>query len=122
MLRIGFNFFVLPDRNANDYGDQVRQTSIAAGEQYRDVPMFLYGEEELQPTVAFYLTNARGAIIPHRTEPADSNAVFIIDQDLFPELSYRKVGEVKARHGQVYYDLGNLAPPGSGTLSTLERQ
>ncbi|MDV7389851.1 hypothetical protein RZS08_00800, partial [Arthrospira platensis SPKY1] len=28
VFRIGFNWFVLPDRNAHDYGDECRQTSI----------------------------------------------------------------------------------------------
>ena len=106
LMRVGFNWFVLPDRLAEDWGTLCRQSTIEAGEQFRDRPMYIYGDTELQYTNAFYLTNARGQIVTRTREVFDSTAVYIIHPGTYPYLPYQKVGEFKYRHGMGVLDLG----------------
>ena len=107
-FRVGFNWFVLPDRNDNDFGDLCRQTSIAAAEKFKDREMALYKQTLMQPTNSFYLTNERGAIIPRKSDNFDKDVLYIIDPHAYRELEYRKIGEFKVRHGKLTYDVGIL--------------
>lgn len=105
LMRVGFNWLVLPDRNAEDWGNLCRQSTIEAGLQFRDRPMYLIGDTELQMTNAFYLTNARQKIVPRTAEPTDSNAVYIIHPEAQTDWPREKVGEFKYRHGKGVLDL-----------------
>lgn len=106
LMRVGFNWYVLPDRNAEDWGNLCRQSTIEAGAQFRNRPVYIYGDTELQYTNAFYLTNARGQIVSRAAAPTDPSAVYIIDPGRYPALPYRKVGEFKYRHGMGVLHLG----------------
>ena len=108
VVRIGFNWFVLPDRNQNDYGDLCRQSSIKVGQAYRDSPLYIYGDTEIQPTNAFYLTRARGQIIYRDSTLLDRNAYYIIGQGNEKELSFEKIDSFFVRHGQLTYYLGKI--------------
>jgi hypothetical protein len=108
VFRIGFNWFILPDRNANDFGDVCRQTSIEVGQKYADQKLYLYKETELQTTNSFYLTNARRKIVRRQMENFEPDALYIIDPELYPKLDYEKVDEIKLRHGKLTYDVGRL--------------
>ena len=112
VFRIGFNFFILPDRNAHDFGDLCRQTSIAVGEQYAEQPLYVYGDSTImQPTNSFYLTHARGAIIPRVQEkqPA-ADALYIIYPEKYPDVSYQVVDSILVRHGKRTYHIGRMQP------------
>ncbi len=106
LMRVGFNWFVLPDRLADDWGTLVRASTLEAGEKFKHKPMYLYGDTELQLTNAFYLTNARQQIVRRTAGPIDTTAVYIIHPGTYPSLPYTKVGEVKYRHGKGTLDLG----------------
>ncbi len=111
VFRIGFNWFVLPDRLAEDYGTRCRSTTIEAGKLFPDRPMYVYKDIDMQPTSSFYLTNARGKIIPIVQEMQDSTALYIINPGETPGLTYEKVGEFLVRHGQRTYEVGSLPYP-----------
>lgn len=122
-FRIGFNFFVLPDRNANDYGDLCRDQSIAVGKAYKDRPLYVYSfETEMQMTNSTYLTSERKAIIPVVVEPQEPDALYIIDPLSLPELTYQVVDSIFLRHGRRTYHIGAFTeqtmPPDS--LSTID--
>ncbi|NRB61468.1 MAG: glycosyltransferase family 39 protein [Saprospiraceae bacterium] len=109
VFRIGFNFFVLPDRNANDFGDLCRQSSLAIGQKYQDKPMYVWQfETEMQMTNSTYLTDMRQSIIPVATKPAEEESVYIIDPDSFPELSYTVVDSIYVRHGRKTYHIASF--------------
>ena len=117
VFRIGFNWFVLPDRNQNDYGDLCRQSSQEIGKSYSDQHLYVYWELGakpissfyLQPTNSFYLTQGRGAIIPLRlSEDCRKEDLLIIDSIHFPNVAYKKWGEIKARHEEKTYHLGQI--------------
>lgn len=108
VLRISFNWFVLPDRNANDFGDLCRDTTIEMGRKFKKEKMYVYKETGMQYTNSFYLTNERQQIVPHRRENFEADALYIIDPQLYPDVQYEKVGEFKVRHGKMTYDIVRL--------------
>jgi 4-amino-4-deoxy-L-arabinose transferase-like glycosyltransferase len=108
VFRIGFNWFVLPDRNANDFGDLCRATSIEAGRKFAAQDMYIYKQTHLQFTNSYYLTRERMQIVRRLEENFDPDAVYIIDPEKYPDVNYEKVGEIKIRHGQLTYDIGIL--------------
>lgn len=111
IFRIGFNWFVLPDRHAEDFGTRCRSTTIEAGKLFPDRLMYVYKDIDMQPTTSFYLTNARKKIIPVVREMTDSSALYIINPGETPGLDYQKVGEFLVRHGERTYDVGQIPYP-----------
>ena len=108
MVRIGFNWFVLPDRNQNDYGDRCRRSSIHIGQTYRDQPLYVFGDTEIQPTNAFYLTRSRGQIIHRDSTLMDRNAYYIIAPGQEKEHNFERIDSFYVRHGQLTYYLGKI--------------
>jgi hypothetical protein len=109
-MRLGFNWFVLPDRLAEDWGTLCRETSKEAGQKFKESPLYLFGDTELQMTNAFYLTNARQQIIRSVTEKVpDSTALYIIDLQKYPDLEIQKFGEFKYRHGKGTLVIGKIS-------------
>lgn len=107
IVRIDFDQFVLPDRNRNDYGDQVRTSAIKLGEKYADQPFFIYEYSETQPATSFYLTNARQGIIERKYPEGLRPGTYIFDPRIYADSLYQKVEELKVRHGELkYYDVG----------------
>lgn len=107
-FRIGLNWFVLPDRNDNDFGDLCRQTTIEVAEKFKGQKMAVYKQTLMQPTNSFYLINGRAAIVPRQNDNFDRETIYIIDPLLYPELDYERLGEFKVRHGGLTYHAGRL--------------
>ena len=111
IFRIGFNWFVLPDRNANDFGDLCRQSSLEIGKKYKEEPLFIYGNTIVQRTNAFYLTSGRENIIIHKTLPiVDSTSYFIFDPNLYPPESFIVKDTMYLRHGKLKFYVGQIIP------------
>ena len=108
VFRIGFNWYVLPVRNADDFGDICRTTSIEAGQKFKNEKLFVYKYTVMQPTNSFYLILSRGEIVRRKLHNFEKDALYIIDPKRYPFASYRKVGEFKVRHGKLTYDIGYL--------------
>lgn len=108
VFRVEFNWFVLPDRNANDFGDACRQSSIQVGKTFANQKLYLYKETQLQTTNAFYITNTRQEMVRRQMHQFESDAVYIIDPWIYKNLDYEKVGELKLRHGKLTFDVGKL--------------
>ncbi len=106
--RIAFGWFVLPDRNREDFGDICRQTSIAAGQNFAQTPLYILGDTDMQPTNSFYLTQSRGKIIPRIAPRNLLEGYYIINPLQYPDIQGKKVGEIKVRHGQLTYDIRKL--------------
>jgi len=59
IFRIGFNWFVFPDRNANDYSNLIRISAQEVGKKYADLPLAASNKIGLNRSVSFYLTQKR---------------------------------------------------------------
>lgn len=109
IVRVGFNWFVLPERNLNDPGAMVRSTSIHIGEKYKDSPLFIYKNTRMQPANSFYLTESKGQIIPFCKDTLPQGAPFIFDPSRNDSLDFEKVDQIYMRHEeQRYFDVGFL--------------
>lgn len=108
VFRIGFDWFVLPDRNAHDFGNLCRISSNKVGEEFIGRPMYLYKGVEMQPTNSFYITNGRRQIVPRKMDNFDRDAVHIINPHQEPGLDYVVVDSFRLRHGKFTYHIGIL--------------
>lgn len=59
MLRLIFNFFVLPDRDANDWGALCRADALRIGRSYQDRPMYLFKKTTITELNSFYISRER---------------------------------------------------------------
>ena len=110
IFRIGFNWFVLPDRNANDFGDLCRETSRQVGKNYQNQGLKVLDVAKMQPTNSFYLTNERGKIIPQlNTDLPDfenpKGLLIVHPGGLTDTSNYQKIDKIKVRHGKMTFDL-----------------
>lgn len=120
VLRIGFNWFVLPDRYGEDFGTICKNTSIEVGKKFADQELYVYKYTIMQPTNAFYITNARKQIVKRHLTNFVPGALYIIDPEEYPEAVYTKVGEFKVRHGKLTYDVGILNTATSSASPQVE--
>lgn len=105
IARIGFNWFVLPDRNANDWGDEVRKSAIEVGKLTKGESMYLHGGTLLQATTLFYLLKERKAVVL-TTKGALKEGNYYIFSPTHKNPDYEKVTELKLRHGRWILDVG----------------
>ena len=105
VVRIGFNWFILPDRNANDWGDEVRKSAIELGKLSKNRPIYLHGGTLLQATTLFYIIKERKAIIPPASEKLEKD-VYYIFSPTHDNPNYKKITELKLRHGKWILDVG----------------
>ncbi|MCB0635926.1 MAG: hypothetical protein KDC54_04890 [Lewinella sp.] len=64
VFRISFNWFVLPDRVANDFGQVMKESATGVGERWQGRELAVFHESFMQPASSFYLERAYGGIIP----------------------------------------------------------
>ncbi len=76
-LRLAFDWFVIPDRIANDFGTEVREDAIRIGHQYKNKPLVYLDGISGSPTTWFYLSSVRGAITPLVQSPPTPGMAFI---------------------------------------------
>lgn len=109
IARVGFNWFVLPERNADDSGAIVKETSMEIGNYYKGKPLYIYNNTRMQPANSFYLTVTKGEIIHFCRDSLPQGAPFILDPSRNKDLGYEKLGEIYMRHlDQRYFDVGRL--------------
>lgn len=77
ILRIAFNWFVMPLRQAADKGTIAKEQSIAIGEKYKDEKLGIYLNSKLDHTASFYISTERKKIL-HRGLSTDDLEMFLI--------------------------------------------
>lgn len=104
VFRIGFNWLVIPHRNANDWGNEVRQASIEVGQLSKGQPLFLYQKTGLQSTNLFYILKERKDIV-RQSNKLKTKAFYIyrssLDGHLFEEKTI-----IKLRDNRIIYSVG----------------
>lgn len=83
VMRIVFNFFVLPDRLKNDYATHCRTQALSIGERYADKDFRIYKRTKIDWTSSFYISKTRGAITYHDSIASDPNAFYALDTILY---------------------------------------
>jgi 4-amino-4-deoxy-L-arabinose transferase-like glycosyltransferase len=98
VFRLGFDWFVLPDRNANDFGDLARQDALAVGEKHTEKNLYLYHKNYRVIFSGFYMTEKRREILYKKDPEQNPNALYIVDLDNYPEMrDYPRVDSFRIR-------------------------
>ncbi len=79
LARIGFNFFILPDRHEHDLATRYKAEAIAIGEKYQNEDLRLFENSKVDFTSSFYITSTRNQITKRDFEHSNSEAYYIID-------------------------------------------
>lgn len=108
LFRIGFNWYVLPDRLANDYGELCRQSSIAVGQRWAGKPLYIYHHTLMQPTNSYYLERSYGGIIRRKVDHFSLSDYYVVHKAQFPKTQFEVLDSFQVRHGQFTYYVAQL--------------
>ena len=92
IFRIGFDWFVLPHRNANDYSDILRKSAIETSQKYKGQSIYAQ-ESGLFRGVSYYLTRETKRIIPATKNPVNGLLITFEKE----KESCKKIGNLKSR-------------------------
>jgi 4-amino-4-deoxy-L-arabinose transferase-like glycosyltransferase len=82
VFRLGFNWFVLPDRYANDWGAHCMESTLEAARLTNPShEVVLYKSTPIQPMNSFYFTRERNRILPRAKDGFAPGDTIIIDTD-----------------------------------------
>lgn len=103
LVRIGFDWFVLPDRLKNDRGSQLRITAKEVGQTAKNLPLIIDKASQYEWASGFYVTNERQQIVRKEgLENIDSETLVIIDP-LQTDSIFRKEYKLITRHREPKY-------------------
>jgi hypothetical protein len=123
VFRISFNWFVLPDRVANDFGQVMKESATAVGERWAGAELSVFHESFMQPASAFYLERAYGGIIPvaDSTELQAGRLYLYNSLQYAPDLFDSPLDSFPGRHSGAVYRIARLrtADPDSIRAQTL---
>lgn len=120
VIRIGFNGLLLPARAAgNERGNQVRATAYRAMAASAEAPVAIYGHSLIEPATGYYLTQARGNVIPRRFFNFDTTTVYVLSNLQYPDVANQPVDSIYLRHRHdvrngkrwAHYPVTRLLPP-----------
>lgn len=119
LLRIGFNFFVLPPRAAGDErGILVRATAYDVMEGHDRDSVAIFGYSLIEPATGYYLTKARGRVVRRQLEGFDQKTFYLVSPIEYPSLKINQTDSLYLRHlsrargdRDVYYPFGTLPDP-----------
>ena len=114
LLRVGFNFFVLPPRAVEDTrGIAVRDTARRVVAAAGDAPLAIYRFTLIEPATGWYLSQARGGVVPRVYEAYGKETLYVVGTGQYPEVGVRAVDSLYLRHQRAYYPVGFLREGGS---------
>ena len=119
LFRIGFNWFVLPDRNSDDVVTMVREMSTEVGERLRAKPAYVYAYTLMEPTNSFYLENAYDGIIPRKLADYRTDEYYIVNLAQYPLPAYTVVDSFYARHERHMYYVVTLPEPAEAPVEMI---
>ncbi len=100
IIRIGFNWFILPDRYEHDPATRYKQEAIAVGNKYKNKDLRIWESSKIDYTSSFYISSTRGKITKKDYSPEKQDAFYVIDllKYDFPS-GFKKVDEFQVREG-----------------------
>ena len=112
LLRIVFNLFVLPPRAAEDArGIAVRDTAERVVSTAGDRPLSVFRYSLIEPASGWYLSRARGRVVPRVYGDYDPRTLFIVGPAQYPDLEVGAVDSLYLRHQRTFYPVGYLRLP-----------
>ncbi len=99
MLRIGFDWFIIPPRYE---GFEVHKTgALKAAEVTGNGSLYIYKDSETEHATSFYITLGKMQLLTHKWEDFNSIDYYYLDPRLLPEDSYETIFDFNLyRHDQ----------------------
>jgi 4-amino-4-deoxy-L-arabinose transferase-like glycosyltransferase len=112
VLRVFFNLFILPVRAIGDErGIAVRTTAESVAHSATDKELAVFRYTLIEPATGYYLSQARGKIVPRHFADFDTATYYISSPLQYPELRVQAVDSLYLRHLRMSYPTGTLALP-----------
>ncbi|MBK8490334.1 MAG: glycosyltransferase family 39 protein [Saprospirales bacterium] len=112
VLRLGFDWFVLPDRHREDWGTRCKESTIQMAQQLKEAPnLYIYKNTALQYTNSFYLTAVRQQLLERRFEGFQPGDYIIVDPETYPSAEWDPVGEFFMRFDKKRLQTGRIREP-----------
>lgn len=100
LMRIGFNFFVLPNRYESDKATEYKAQAIEIGKKYKDLEFRIFEGTKIDYTSSFYISSQRGKITQRDYQHDTRGVFYVIDKAKYevpPE--FVEVEEFQVREG-----------------------
>ncbi len=98
VVRTGFNVFVMPDRDANDWGAVVRTDAKRIAERFKDEQIVLHRNLGEITANCFYVTNIQNRIV-RRTDTLDrKDVIYIVKPNSVDLQQFEKLDEMAVRY------------------------
>ncbi|GLR19257.1 ArnT family glycosyltransferase [Portibacter lacus] len=100
IVRIGFNFFIIPDRYEHDVATKYKAEAIAIGEKYKDLDFRLFEGSKIDYTSSYYISSRREKITHRDYEHTETGVFYVIDKLKFDvPADFIEVEEFQVREG-----------------------
>lgn len=103
IARLAFNWFVIPDRYAEDRGTQLKLSSVEFGEKYKGKPLYILEYAPVQLTNSFYITRTSGDFLRRIPKATDTQGVYLTEKSkkILPPFEVRGRVIVRGRAEEV---------------------
>lgn len=109
ILRIGFNWFILPSRNRVDRIALCRQAAKDFAKDYQDNTIYNYkGNLGWNPATVYYISNARQEILKTAPTIVDSNAVYLINPYELKRENLERIDKLEVRDPDFWIFVGQV--------------
>ena len=113
VFRLGFDWFVLPDRYREDWGSQCQESTLNVAGQLTEVPdLFIYRNTVLPYTNSFYFTATRQKILKRKWKGFREGDHIIIDTMRYPDVAWEPLGTFFIRPDKKSLMVGRMLDPG----------
>ena len=110
LLRVAFNVFVLPPRAMEDErGNRLVASATQLAQELEDQPLAVYGYSMMEPAPGFYLSHARGEIVPRAFVGMDTLTYYVVDEWTYPTEGLRVTNGLYLRHRKVVHPVGRFS-------------
>jgi hypothetical protein len=92
VVRIGFNWFVLPERLDFECSTKVRESTLSLARKYpAENIQILEHSLGFQPVTGYYYTRETGKVLRACFDDFDLNTLYILNPDTYPPATYTKL-------------------------------
>lgn len=105
VLRLAFDWFVIPDRVREDIGTVMRSDAQRIGHLYKDKPLYFLGQPSLAVASSFYLTTARDGVVAVEWDEPRPGIPYIVHRNKKPD-GFIVLDSIRVRN---FHDPGDFA-------------
>lgn len=89
VIRIGFNWIVLPIRHYNAHETKRKQEAVTAGKMAKEKKLYIYKDTPVDDAAAFYITQQTNKILYRKSENICPSVYYLIDPIRFDTSKYK---------------------------------